>query len=100
MNSRAAPKYHISIIYFLPSAAAAAKSTRLIIMLITCVVHQALCDRSPDFCLNHQNPNIMTITKEEIIKDFERFIRHEAMRANTTQDHIEKLIEGFVLYGF
>ena len=42
----------------------------------------------------------MTITKEEIIKDFERFIRHEAMRANTTQDHIEKLIEGFVLYGF
>lgn len=30
----------------------------------------------------------MSISEEEIKKDFQRFIRHEAMRANTTQDVI------------
>lgn len=30
----------------------------------------------------------MSITEEEIRKDFQRFIRQEAMRANTTQDVI------------
>lgn len=30
----------------------------------------------------------MTITEEEVRKDFQRFIRQEAMRANTTQDVI------------
>ena len=34
----------------------------------------------------------MAITEEEIKKDFERFIRHEAMRANTTQDEIIKVL--------
>ena len=33
----------------------------------------------------------MTITEEEIKKDFERFVRHEAMRANTTQDEILRI---------
>ena len=35
----------------------------------------------------------MTLTEEEIREDFQRFIRHEAMRANTTQDVITKIIE-------
>ena len=30
----------------------------------------------------------MTITEDEVRKDFQRFIRQEAMRANTTQDVI------------
>lgn len=30
----------------------------------------------------------MTITEEEVRMDFQRFIRQEAMRANTTQDVI------------
>lgn len=30
----------------------------------------------------------MSITEEEVRKDFQRFIRQEAMRANTTQDVI------------
>ena len=34
----------------------------------------------------------MAITEEEIKKDFERFIRHEAMRANTTQDEIRNVL--------
>lgn len=33
----------------------------------------------------------MTITEDEVKKDFERFIRHEAMRANTTQDEILRI---------
>ena len=33
----------------------------------------------------------MAITEDEIKKDFERFIRHEAMRANTTQDEILRI---------
>lgn len=34
----------------------------------------------------------MTITEKEIIDDFDRFIRHEAMRANTTQDEIRNVL--------
>lgn len=34
----------------------------------------------------------MTITRKEIKDDFYRFIRHEAMRANTSQDVIKRLI--------
>jgi hypothetical protein len=33
----------------------------------------------------------MTINKEEIQKDFKRFIRHEAMRANITQEEVMKI---------
>lgn len=36
--------------------------------------------------------NDMTITDKEIRDDFERFIRHEAMRANTTQDEIKNIL--------
>ncbi len=36
----------------------------------------------------------MTITEEEIKEDFARFIRHEAMRANCTQDEIKRIING------
>ena len=35
----------------------------------------------------------MTITEKEIREDFARFIRHEAMRANCTQDDIKRIIE-------
>lgn len=34
----------------------------------------------------------MTITDKEIRDDFERFIRHETMRANTTQDEIKNIL--------
>ena len=34
----------------------------------------------------------MTISEEEIYKDYLRFIRHEAMRANTSQLNILKVI--------
>lgn len=34
----------------------------------------------------------MTISKEEIKADFERFIRHEAMRANCTQSEIKEIL--------
>ena len=33
----------------------------------------------------------MATTEEEIKKDIERFIRHEAMRAYTTQDEILRI---------
>lgn len=32
------------------------------------------------------------MTDKEIIEDFHRFVRHEAMRANTTQDEILNII--------
>ena len=32
------------------------------------------------------------MTDKEIIEDFHRFIRYEAMRANTTQDEILNII--------
>lgn len=34
----------------------------------------------------------MSITEEEIKADYKRFIRHEAMRANCTQDKIVQII--------
>ena len=34
----------------------------------------------------------MTISEEEVEKDFKRFIRHEAMRANTTQEEILEIL--------
>jgi hypothetical protein len=34
----------------------------------------------------------MTITKEEVYKDYMRFVRHEAMRANCKQWEILKII--------
>lgn len=34
----------------------------------------------------------MSITENEIREDYQRFLRHEAMRANTTQDEIERVI--------
>lgn len=34
----------------------------------------------------------MTIEEKEILDDYARFIRHEAMRANTTQDEILNII--------
>ena len=34
----------------------------------------------------------MTITEKEIKEDFWRFIRHEAMRANCSQDEIIHII--------
>ena len=37
-----------------------------------------------------------TLTDEEIIKDYERFIRHEAMRANTSQGHVGSLIVEYI----
>ena len=35
----------------------------------------------------------MTISEDEIKKDYLRFIRHEAMRANCMQENIIKIIE-------
>ena len=37
-----------------------------------------------------------TLTDEEIIEDYERFVRHEAMRANTSQNHIGSLIVDYI----
>ena len=34
----------------------------------------------------------MTISENEIKADFERFIRHEAMRANCTQNEIKEIL--------
>lgn len=34
------------------------------------------------------------MTDKEIRDDFQRFIRHEAMRANCTQDYIKEIIYG------
>lgn len=34
----------------------------------------------------------MTITEKEIMEDFRRFIRHEAMRANCSQDEIINIL--------
>lgn len=36
----------------------------------------------------------MTLSEKEIFKDFQRFIRHEAMRANCLQDEIKRIING------
>lgn len=37
----------------------------------------------------------MTLSVKEIFEDFQRFIRHEAMRANTTQAEISKIISSY-----
>ena len=34
----------------------------------------------------------MTITEKEIKADFERFLRHEAMRANCTQSKLTEIL--------
>lgn len=34
-----------------------------------------------------------TLTEQEIIADFWRFVRHEAMRANVKQESVKKLVE-------
>ena len=36
----------------------------------------------------------MTITEKDIKEDFASFIRHEAMRANCSQDEIKRIING------
>lgn len=37
-----------------------------------------------------------TLTDMEIIEDYERFVRHEAMRANTSQSRIGSLIVEYI----
>ena len=39
-----------------------------------------------------QNIHRMTISEDEINDDFERFIRHEAMRANITQEELKEIL--------
>ena len=46
------------------------------------------------FNLELKNFKDMTITEKEIREDFARFIRHEAMRANCTQEEVRKIITG------
>lgn len=41
---------------------------------------------------DNQKNKAMTITREEIREDYLRFIRHEAMRANCSQDDIIEII--------
>ena len=41
---------------------------------------------------NKQNIHRMTISEDEINDDFERFIRHEAMRANITQEELKEIL--------
>ena len=33
-----------------------------------------------------------TLTDKEILEDYKRFLRHEAMRANACQDYVSMLI--------
>lgn len=37
----------------------------------------------------------MSITDKEVYDDYKRFIRHEAMRANITQEEVLKIIEKY-----
>ena len=37
-----------------------------------------------------------TLTDKEIIEDYQRFVRHKAMRANTTQNHVWSLIVEYI----
>lgn len=39
-----------------------------------------------------QEEKTMTITEKEIYEDYQRFLRHEAMRANCKQSDILKII--------
>ena len=34
----------------------------------------------------------MTITEQEIKEDYKRFVRHEAMRANCSQEEVVKIL--------
>lgn len=36
----------------------------------------------------------MILSDKEVYEDYLRFIRHEAMRANVTQDEIKRIING------
>lgn len=38
----------------------------------------------------------MTLSKKEVIEDYKRFIRHEAMRANASQTEIGSIIIEFI----
>jgi hypothetical protein len=38
----------------------------------------------------------VTLSDKEIIEDYERFVRHEAMRANTSQSHVGSLIIDYI----
>ena len=44
--------------------------------------------------LELKNFKDMAITEKEIREDFARFIRHEAMRANCTQEEVRQIITG------
>lgn len=37
-----------------------------------------------------------TLTDKEILEDYKRFLRHEAMRANATQSYVGSLIIEFI----
>lgn len=37
----------------------------------------------------------MSITDKEVYDDYKRFIRHEAMRANITQEEVLKILEKY-----
>ena len=43
--------------------------------------------------MNDSIEKTMTITEKEIVDDFKRFLRHEAMRANTSQENIKFLVK-------
>ena len=43
-------------------------------------------------CHGNKKNEAMTISEKEIREDFRRFIRHEAMRANCSQDEIINII--------
>lgn len=62
---------------------------------ITQMVREWIHSRSRGFesrCGNKtKNQDHITITEKEIREDFERFVRHEAMRANTSQEEILKI---------
>lgn len=42
---------------------------------------------------NHLMIKTMTISEKELMDDFWRFIRHEAMRANVHQDKVLELVK-------
>lgn len=36
----------------------------------------------------------MTITEKEVFDDYHRFLRHEAMRANISQEEVKQILYG------
>ena len=40
----------------------------------------------------------MTISTKEILDDFERFLRHEAMRANESHEYVEFVVNNHLKY--